>query len=266
MRFIYRGLETICHAGGVVGGGCQMLTIPDKEIDIVVLTNTQAVEPAPLVFKIIDQLLQEEGCLDELQPGPPATEYGWLVGRRFHSRDTGLYLRFEDKSGVVAGSAFNGPAFALSDTGDALVLDFHNLANGPFAVPKSQTLRDGLRVLAAGTPTTLSPVEPLTNADAVAVAGESILGHYVSSELPAKAVVLREGDELRLRMQGDYGRTEQILEPLTNDLFGFKSARFDIPIAGIVETVRDGDRVCALLLSTDRTNRLRLDRIPDTTT
>jgi hypothetical protein len=239
-----------------------MLTIPGKAIDIVVLTNTSAVQPAELAFKIIDQLLEDEGCLAAEPLGPAATDYAWLVGRRFHSKETGLFLRFEEKEGVVAGSAYNGQAFPLSDKGDALVLDFHHLANGPFAVPKVPTPGDGLTVVAAGTPATLEFVEPLTDPEAIAAACDSILGHYVSSELPARAVVVRHGDELRLRMKGDHGRTEQVLEPLTNGLFGFKSTHFDIPIAGLVETERDDSRVCALLLSTERTNRLRLDRVP----
>jgi D-aminopeptidase len=266
MRFTYRGVETICHAGGVVGGGCQMLTIPDRELDIVVLSNTQAVEPAQLAFKIVDALLKDESVLLDEVAGVPTNDFACLAGRSFHSRESGLFLRFEDKGGVIGAAAYNSPVFALVDRGGTLELEFHNLAVGPITIDKprdggADTVPATLHVLTAGTPTTLEPVEPITDAAAITDAADAVIGDYASDELAATIVVARQGDELRLKIQGQYGRTEQVLEPLTRGLFTFRAARFDIPVTGVVETEWVAGEVRALLLSTTRTIRLRLARV-----
>jgi D-aminopeptidase len=266
MRYTHRGIETICHAGGVIGGGGQMLTVPAKELDIVVLNNTGGIDPAQLTFKIVSLLLQDEGLLDET-PTVSAKAFAPLVGRKFHSRDSGLFLAFEDKEGVLCASAFNSPGNALVDKGDALVLEFHNLAVGPFEFDKVQCANQSeppmaLRVVNAGTPMRVEGVDPILDLQGPAA---GLVGTYACPDMAATAVVVRKGDELRLKLQGEYGRNEVVLESFTGGVFTFKPGSSDIPTTGIVETEQVNGQISALLLSTTRSSRLRLTRVPGST-
>lgn len=264
MRYTHRGVETICHAGGVMGGGGQMLTAPAKELDIVVLNNTGGIDPAELTFKILSLLLQDEGLLDAT-PTVHAKTYELLLGRKFHSSERGLFLAFEDKDGALCVSAFNGPAVPLVDMGDVLMLEFHKFAVGPFEFDKSQCASQvelplTLRVLDAGTPVHLECVDPVIDLQA---SMDCLVGTYACPDMAAKAKVVRQGEELRLKLQGEYGRNELVLEPLARGVYSFKASRSDVSAVGIVETHHVDGQVRALLLSTTRSTRIRLTRVPE---
>jgi D-aminopeptidase len=53
----YRGVATLHHAGGVVGGASQMLSVPDHGLDIVILANSGSIDPSRLARKVIDSVL-----------------------------------------------------------------------------------------------------------------------------------------------------------------------------------------------------------------
>eukprot|EP01034_Spumella_vulgaris_P044516 gene44516-55381_t len=59
MRHLYRGVEVVHHAGGVIGGTCQMLTVPSHALDIVIMTNGAPVNAMDLSKRVVDIMLGE---------------------------------------------------------------------------------------------------------------------------------------------------------------------------------------------------------------
>lgn len=56
-RNLYRGIETIHHAGGGCGCNAQALKVPSAGLDIVVMSNRDDVSSSALVRKVLDTLL-----------------------------------------------------------------------------------------------------------------------------------------------------------------------------------------------------------------
>ena len=105
----WRGLRLVQHAGTFPGVTAQFLTVPDEELDVVVLFN----RPAPAVDlsqKIVAIML--EGRLQEPAPAPAAASYESLLGQ-YVVPDTGVLFGLADKAGQLALSQFGGSPVAL---------------------------------------------------------------------------------------------------------------------------------------------------------
>jgi hypothetical protein len=50
----YMGYKTYSHSGFGFGGQTQLITIPEQNISIVILTNLQSINPTPISYKVID--------------------------------------------------------------------------------------------------------------------------------------------------------------------------------------------------------------------
>ena len=56
----YRGLPTLHHAGGVIGGTAQMLTLPDDGLDVIILANgAPAANAVRLAEQVADVVLAD---------------------------------------------------------------------------------------------------------------------------------------------------------------------------------------------------------------
>jgi CubicO group peptidase (beta-lactamase class C family) len=105
----WRGLRLVHHAGTFPGVTAQFLTLPDEELDLVVLFN----RPAPAVdlsHKIVAILL--EGRLQEPPQAPVAASYQSLLGQ-YVAPDTGVLFSLADKEGQLALSQFGGSPVPL---------------------------------------------------------------------------------------------------------------------------------------------------------
>ncbi|WP_066098164.1 serine hydrolase domain-containing protein [Xanthomonas massiliensis] len=100
MRNDYRGIEVVHHAGGVVGGSCQMLKVPELALDIVVISNGVKANVVGLADQIIDL------CVDGLAPRA-GTQTGAVFEGHYHCPDLDTVVRFfplgEQQAAVVEG-------------------------------------------------------------------------------------------------------------------------------------------------------------------
>ena len=53
----YKGFETLSHSGFGFGGRTQLITIPEENIGVIILTNLQSINPTPISYQILDLLL-----------------------------------------------------------------------------------------------------------------------------------------------------------------------------------------------------------------
>ncbi|QPF72366.1 serine hydrolase [Roseateles sp. DAIF2] len=260
MRHDYRGVELIHHAGGVVGGSCQILTAPAHALDIVIMANGVQASPVQLAYQVVDLVLG-----DALRPPPPkadAARFRAMLGTRYHAPDSGLVIGFaEGGDGTLGLSFLNGPPLSLRDEGEALRLRIQDLAIGPLEMPS--------QALAGEPPDTLLfsegghaeraqrlPSPP----PSLAEAGSALVGRYLAPDLDAEATMAFEGERLLLRVAGHYGTTSMTLDAYASDVFGWQMEDPFLPLRGTLNVQREAGRVIGFQLDTWRTRGLRFDR------
>ncbi|MDY0747627.1 serine hydrolase domain-containing protein [Paucibacter sp. R3-3] len=262
MRHDYRGVDVIHHAGGVVGGASQMLTVPSEGLDIVMMTNGAPVSPTELAWRVVDAVLGDK-LLGPRAEKASTERFRMLVGARYLSKDTGHVLGFEDVDGKLSLSFLNSPAMPLTDGGDELRIPFQELALGPLSLPAAQF--EGL----AETPTGLqfseggkaSTFECLpAEAPVLAEAGGALVGRYRADDLGADAEIGFDGDALNLRVHGALAVPVMPLEAFGADVFGLSSAAANLPLRGVVHVERKDRCVTGFVLHTLRTRHLRFER------
>ena len=186
MVHAYRGVDVVHHGGGVIGGTCQMLTVPAHELDIVIITNGAALNPMEAAYKIIDLLLG-----DTLAPAvemAKAADYTPLVGAQYHASGSGMLVGFAEpadpaKKDELGLSLLGNPATPLRKNGDRLELAVETMALGPYsltlaplaegaAAPDSIDVKDG----ASSERYQRLPATPPTSADVAT----DLVGSYFS--------------------------------------------------------------------------------------
>jgi CubicO group peptidase (beta-lactamase class C family) len=253
----YRGLRTLHHPGSVVGGSCQMLTLPERELDIAIMTNGALVDPVGLADTLAGCVLHEE----ELPPAAScaqANRFQCIVGKTYRSTTSGFTVTFHENEGKMAAAVFNNAPIGMSEEGGNLCLPFEKIAAGPLLF---RTLDVGVNAEAPAeiVMEDAGATEKLVRLTAeVAPIDASLVGRYEIPELNAVAQV-RVGDaRLELHIQGRFGQTMLELRPMGLDTFGSSCSQSDFPPRGTVEVVRDSGTVVALRVWTMRTRGLDL--------
>lgn len=111
IRGCYRGIETLFHAGGGMGGNAQMLKVPEAKLDIVVMTNRHDAWAAELANEILDACLPNLGC--------PRTPENHILARGvFRSPSTGRVIDLHEEKGtqIVVVDGFDWP-YVVEDDG-----------------------------------------------------------------------------------------------------------------------------------------------------
>lgn len=259
----YRGLEIVYHTGAVLGGLCQMLTVPAHALDIVIMTNGAPVSPAALAKRIIDIVLA-----DHVQ-GPPTPKlasvrrFGHLTGSAWRD-DGGIVMGFDDAGGKLGISYLGSPpAPLLRDEGSRLRVAMEDAGLGPFEFEVADLQPD-----AAGQPPRRLvlhecgrsvPMRRLpAKAPSVTSVASRVVGTYRSEEIDADVVVAMEGGKLVMRFTGSHGFAIVDLQPLAADLLRM-AWRGEMPQStGSLQIDPDG----GLRINTFRTRGLRLRRVP----
>lgn len=265
----YRGVQVIHHAGGVVGGTCQMITVPGHALDIIIMTNGAAVNPIDLGYKIIDAMLGD--ALPGAAAEKPATErYQSLLGARYHAGGSGLVFGFaEAPEGRLGLSFLDNPPVALTARGDVLRIGFEDMAVGPLELPLA-----ALPAADPGQATAAPPALVLSEAGhperyerlpatppSLAQAGQALLGRYRSADLGVDAEMRFDGDKLLLEVFGTFGRDVMMLEAFSDLVFGLRFGGETPPMRGVLSAERSGGAVTAFRVNTQRTRNLRFERI-----
>lgn len=260
-RFDYRGVEILCHAGGVIGGNSQLLVVPSEELDVVILTNTDGVQSAYLAYQVIDTLLEDR--LDAPPARVSSDQYQHLVGQRYHS-DSGLVWGFDDVDGLLAASLQLSPAApVLYDLGDRIGTRFEDLAMGPFVFCK-----DELRASQAGAaPPTLVIAESGTPQEFHLLPADlpddndpkALIGRYRCVDLDCEAAISFDS-RLAMRFAGGFGTRELDLDFVSEDVLSVTAKDPVAPTRYAMTLVREGTNVCGFHVSTNRARQIEFER------
>lgn len=262
MKHRYRGVEVIHHPGGVIGGLCQLLTVPEHALDIIVMLNSDAANPAELANKVVDLVLAEVlGPVEAaLEPG----RFKAVIGKSYACARTGMVARFEDTGGKLGLALLNAPPIVLHDDEKHLRLAAEEIAVGPFLIEKADIADK------AEPPSHLEVFEGEVRIDfelvpdvrpALSLAGASLVGSYRCPDIGGNATIAFEGESLLMHVSGTVARNTLILKPLTLDLFEWTCpANMQVPMAGVLCVERDAAGVRILRINTWRTRNLRFER------
>lgn len=143
MQHLYRGVKVIHHAGAVVGGSCQMLTVPDHELDVVLMANGLEASMPSLANKVVDAVLGD-AALAAAEARVAGARFQPMLGSCYRDPCSGMVVGFaETPEGQLGLSLFRRPPVALRDEGDLLRIGFEDLAAGPFVVETSSLATEG---------------------------------------------------------------------------------------------------------------------------
>ena len=267
MRHLYRGVEVIHHAGGVIGGQCQMLTVPEHALDIVLMTNGAPASPVALAYKIVDAILGDE-ALGAAPVMAGIEGFRHLIGTRYHGEKSGMTFGFGEVSDKLGVSVFNTPpAPVLRDEGEVLRVGFEDVALGELIWRRADL---AARSDGAAPPTIdfsesgtverfhrLSDTPPPTKE-----AGLALVGRYRSPDLDAEAKIEFEGEALSLTLRTTYAGRKVQLEALSDDVFGGAG---EISLFFVLTLSHGARGVDGFRLSTGRTRGLWFGRIAEPT-
>lgn len=260
----HRGLDVVYHTGAVLGGSCQVLTVPSHALDIVIITNGAPVSPATLAKQVIDTVLA-----DHLS-GPPAPKlastrrFGPLKGTAWHD-DGGIVIGFDDVGGHLGISYLcSPPAPLLRDEGPTLRVAMEDAGLGPFEFSVTDLRADGagkaprrLTLTDCGRPMHLRRLP--ARAPSLAALAARVAGRYRSDELGADIVIDLEADKLVMRLAGRHGFATVDLQALAADLLRMAWRDEHPATTGSLKVDDDG----SLRINTFRTRGLRLQRVLD---
>ncbi|VVD92308.1 D-aminopeptidase [Pandoraea iniqua] len=274
-RSQYRGCELIQHAGGVVGGSCQMLCVPEHGIDIVLLGNGAIPAPAAFSLRMLDTLL---AAPMECYAVPTPASTGRWPGRAGTYREVNNDMVYDiaDRAGDMTLSGPLEPSnpmlypydraetgtceFSLESSGDGtFLLQWGSAVNPDDAY--------ALRISHCGHAAIYRRVEVSASVSVEVI--DSLSGAYASEEADARATLRPSvlGDESRddvcaimsLEIVGRAGECHYDIFPVDVDLFRFSPRAPNAVRTGTLSIVRHPGtgRVEGFSVNTNRTRNLR---------
>jgi hypothetical protein len=211
----YKGYKTIGHSGYGWGGQSQLISIPEKQLGIVILTNLESINPTPLSYEILDVLLPVKNTKSETKKTVAfksnLRQFKQFVGQYKESNsDMKMEILMENDTLKAKGSQTQ-KAIALTGYENG---KFHRTSNESVKYDFTQTQDCDLIIRFGGTPLYFKRavfVKPET------VNIEEFVGDFYSEELDVTYHFSKNGDQLFLTYKNN---EDQPLTPVQKDEFG----------------------------------------------
>jgi D-aminopeptidase len=248
----YRGLEILHHAGGVNGGGAQMLKAPGLRLDIAVMVNRHDLVAAQLVEQVLDACVLNLQAVDARPIAP-------IIEGVFQSKVTGRVVHLfkgqqspflsEDHQ-IVSIDGFDIPARADQNGVLCPTAGFEAFKQ-TVAIRESSEWPDSIVLNDFGNSDELLAVKPTETASAV------LIGGRFRSLVTGTEVTIEKEGSWRMRTVGRFGSVEFNLEPLSDRIWRARTPRL-APAGGVLSFDAD---LAAFRFSTSRTRALPFRRI-----
>jgi D-aminopeptidase len=207
----YRGIGTLSHGGGVMGGNAQILKVPDACLDIVVMVNRQDVFAPLLVNGILD------ACLPGLDPVRQAPRVRFPSGT-FRSPTTGrvIQLGAQEEQLIASIDGFDWP-FMSADDGVLRPVPVWSMMKRTMTLVGDPANPTSIRFSDFGNVDRLERQPPVERAD-----GGAIAGHYRSEATGTDIRICETAHGPRLTSVGRYGSAVYQLECLAERVWRAK--------------------------------------------
>jgi D-aminopeptidase len=210
----YRGVETLSHGGGVLGGNSQMLRVPAAAFDVVVTANRDDISSSSLANQILD------ACIVGLEPCGAVID-GPLAQGVFRSASSGRVIQLLEKEGgqIVSIDGFEWPFVRHPDG----VLRPETIWS--FVKQAVTLIGDGKRPAALklddfGNLDDFFAVQSSEGSDA-----KGMVGRYRSDSTRSEAEISSSGGVAHLTLHGPFGVVAYGLECLGDGLWLAKSGK-----------------------------------------
>jgi CubicO group peptidase (beta-lactamase class C family) len=213
----YRGQLLVGHAGAVLGGQAEMLKVPENGLDLLVLANRSDLSAPELARRLLDIVL--DGQLTPARKRPDADLMAAHAGS-YRARSDGQLVRLlrEDETPLIDFGGARGPLW-LDNDGRSL------LFAGALGDMQFQPGDAALHLLENGRADVLERLPEDWDQNPYAAAWrDQVLGNYRSDELSAELTLFRDGEALRLGVQGRFGRALYHLRALAPGLWSAHEA------------------------------------------
>ncbi len=241
----YRGVRVVHHAGGLFGGACQMLRVPDHGLDIVILTNRAGVDPMGLANKVIDACVPGLGPAVEPFAGPVPTG-------TYYSPRTGASFTL-GRHGDMATISLSGSTLPLAKFPDGSFRPTIPVFHTRLFLPETAEPQATIRGVEFGQEETLHLLTPDPAADLAPLAGR-----YEARASGTTALVEVTPEGGRLTFRGRYGTVVHRLSNAAPGLWNASVTSLPVPmLTGIVAFDGDGG---GFTFTSGRTRRLRFGR------
>jgi D-aminopeptidase len=247
-RSDYRGLTVLYHAGGVFGGVCMCLTVPELELDVIIIANRGDAPVQPLGYEVID------ACVEGLV-APAEPRDGSIPAGLFWSDRIAAPLEVAEEDGQLTAKLWDA-TIPMARDGDGRIvctLPMLDLAVSPVGGDP-----DGVTVDMRGSADLFRRIDPGTD-DPMAEAGR-LAGRYRCEEAEATADIAIDAGLVSVRMSGPFGRDTYAMSrrsPLIwiSNLDGSGHG-------GVMEfTIGDGGAITGFALTSARTRRVAFERL-----
>lgn len=202
---VYRGVGTLSHSGGVMGGNSQMIKVPAAGLDISIAANRADVSAVDLTNKIIDAVV--EG----LDPVPEEVPKAETRDQVFVSPRNGGVVEITTQNDMLL-VAIDGPVgMPMSPDSDGV------LRRPPaMAFMQQHLIPEGtsIRLVDFGNEDELEPVERNPDAKLGDRAGD-----YACDPLEVRAILSAGEEGPRLKTVGRHGSADYRLEPITDRIW-----------------------------------------------
>jgi D-aminopeptidase len=242
----YRGVETLSHAGGLIGCNAHMIKVPAAGLDVVVMVNRHDVSSTLLTNKILDICLPSIDSTKE-PSAPVATGV-------FRSHTTGKVIELGVRDGRQM-AAIDGQDMPidLDEDGRWRPIGALGYVKQRLTLKGESTKPASIELNEYGNLDTLvrekSPIMTRTN---------EIIGRFCSETTGTEAVISDGGGSPCLTTLGRFGSVLYRLECLAEDIWRAKSRRLEF-LGGVLSFCRDRG---AFRFSSGRTKALIFRRVP----
>jgi CubicO group peptidase (beta-lactamase class C family) len=211
----YRGVETVYHPGGGIGGNAQMLAVPAARLHVVVLVNRGDVWASLLAERILDT------CLPGLDTERPPSNRPFSSGT-FRSRCTGRVIQLLAVDGQQIAS-INGTDVPVEsgDDGALYPVGIHREDKQVLRLSGDPASPVSIRFCDLGNVDELPRRPPAKRPEV-----EAIAGRYCSDATHTEAVISEADDGPRLMTVGRFGSATYQLECLAEDIWRATSKRY----------------------------------------
>ena len=235
----YRGLRTLHHPGGVMGGNSQMLKVPSVGLDVVIMVNRGDV----LGIELVDEILA--ACLPGIEPEREVPRIPCVTGV-FQSAQTGrvvqLFARDERQMALI-----DGTEMPMQPDASGVLHSAGMFEHFQYSIAVRQ---GGLRLTHYGTTDELSPVDA-TSAARV----EAIVGRYRSDTIGIEVTISVADGAPCMATAGRFGPAHYRLEHIAAHIWRARAPN-PTPRDPVLSFDRDGFRY-----TSDRTWTLPFRRI-----
>lgn len=277
-RTHYRGCELIHHAGGVVGGTCQMLYVPEYGVDIMLLSNGAIPAPAALSLRMLDILLAERMQAYPVPTPAQILPSSALAGTYREVKGDVVYDIVERSGAMTLGGPLEPSISSLyeldarDDGRDDGTREFalESSGDGTFRLQWGND-PSHVRITHCGHTAVYSRVETTAKIGAEAI--ESLSGVYLSEEANAHATLRPLAQDhpmdadigvvMTLVIAGKAGECRYDVFPVDTDLFRFSPSDTNALLSGTIAIVKQPDTglVEGISVNTARTRNLRFTKV-----